>query len=123
MIDGRAVKCLVVDDDHDVADVVGDLLTVLGAEVRVVYGAHEALNIAPHFQPRLVVLDINMPSIDGFETCTRLRLQQWAGNAVFIAHTGLPASRVDALAAGFDRLVSKGDSPAVFETILYDLAP
>jgi hypothetical protein len=47
-----------------------------------------------------------------------LRQQQWSGDAVFIAYTALPSPRVAALAAGFDRVVSKGDPPEVFETIL-----
>lgn len=123
MFDSRSVKCLVVDDDHDGAEAVGEFLKVLGADVQVVYGGQEAINIAPHFQPRMVVLDINMPAIDGFQTCKRLRQQHWSGDAVFIAYTAMPASKADALAAGFDRVVSKGDSPEIFETILNGLAP
>jgi hypothetical protein len=42
---------------------------------------------------------------------------------LFIAYTGLPSPQADALAAGFDRVVSKGDSPEVFETILNGLVP
>jgi len=111
---------LVVDDDHDGAEVVGEFLKILGAEVRVVY-SQEAIDLAGHFQPRMVVLDINMSAIDGFETCRRLRQQQWSGDAVFIAYTGMPAPRAAALAAGFDRVVSKGDPPDVFEAILNGL--
>ena len=121
MVDRRPVRCLVVDDDHDGAEVVGEFLKILGAEVRVVYGGQEAIAIASHFQPRMVVLDLVMPGIDGFETCRRLRRQHWSGDAVFIAYTGLPSPRADALAAGFDRVVSKGDPPGVFETILSGL--
>jgi CheY-like chemotaxis protein len=69
----------------------------------------------------MVVLDLNMPVMDGFETCKRLRRQQWARDALFIAYSGMPAPRAAALAAGFDRVVSKGDSPDVFETILNGL--
>jgi CheY-like chemotaxis protein len=121
MVNRRSVKCLVVDDDHDGAEVVGQFLQTLGAEVRVVYSGQEAIDVAPHFQPRMVVLDINMPFIDGFETCRRLRQQQWSGDAVFIAYTGMPAPRSATLAAGFDRVVSKGDPPDVFERILKGL--
>lgn len=123
MFDSCSVKCLVVDDDHDGAEAVGEFLKLFGADVRVVYGGQEAINIAPHFQPRMVVLDINMPAIDGLQTCKRLRQQHWSGDAVFIAYTAMPVSRADAVAAGFDRVVSKGDSPEIFETILKGLAP
>ncbi len=116
------MKCLVVDDDDDGAEIVGEFLTILGAEVRVVYSGQAAVDIGPDFQPRMVVLDINMPDIDGLETCRRLKQQRWADNAVFIAYTGLPPPRFAAVYAGFDRIVSKGDSPAVFETVLKGLS-
>jgi len=122
MVERRSVKCLVVDDDHDGADIVGEFLKLLGADVRVVYSGQEALDVAPNFTPRMVVLDINMPNIDGFETCRRLRRQPWSGEAVFIAHTGMPSPRADSVAAGFDVVVSMGDPAEVFETILNRLA-
>jgi CheY-like chemotaxis protein len=118
-----SVKCLIVDDDFDGAQIVGELLAILGADVRVVNGGQEAIAIAARFKPRMVVLDLNMPVMDGFETCRRLRQQQWASDAVFIAYTGMPTPRVAALAAGFDRVVSKGDPPDVFETVLNSVAP
>lgn len=123
MIDNPLIKCMVVDDDHDGAEIVGEFLRVLGAEVKVVYGGQQAIDLAPHFQPRMVVLDLNMPTIDGFETCTRLRLQAWSHHAVIIAYTGLPAPKAIVMAAGFDHLVSKGDPPVIFETILNGITP
>ena len=123
MIDGQLVKCMVVDDDHDGADVVGEYLKLLGAEVKVVYGGQQAIDLAPHFRPRMVVLDLSMPTIDGFETCKSLRQQRWSRGVVIIAHTGLPASKAFVIAAGFDHLVSKGDSPQVFDTILNGIPP
>jgi CheY-like chemotaxis protein len=90
MVNGSSVKCLVVDDDHDSADVVGEFLRIAGAEVLVAYSGQEAIDVAPHFQPRMVVLDINMPVMDGFETFSKLGLQQWSSEAVFIAYTGMP---------------------------------
>ena len=121
MTGNRAMRCLVVDDDHDGADIVGEFLNDLGAEVRVAYGGLEAIAVGPDFRPRVVVLDLYMPAVDGFETCRRLRQQEWARSALFIGYTGTPEARAAALEAGFDRIVSKGDSPAVFETILNGL--
>ena len=113
---------MAVDDDHDGAEIVGEFLMTLGAEVRVVYGGQSAIDTAPSFQPRMVVLDINMPDIDGFETCRRLRQQRWSDKALFVAYTGTLPPRAALVAAGFDRVVSKGDSPVVFETIYAGLA-
>lgn len=123
MVDHGLLKCMVVDDDHDGAELVGQFLKLLGAQVRVVNGGQQAIDLAPHFQPRMVVLDVEMPLIDGFETCKSLRQQRWASNAVIIAYTGLPIAKAAAVAAGFDHVVSKGDSPAIFQTILNGLAP
>ena len=114
---------MVVDDDPDGADVVGEFLKVLGAEVRIVYGGQQAIDVAPLFQPRMIVLDLNMPAIGGFETCRRLRLQRWSQHALIIAYTGLPTTKAIVMAAGFDHLVSKGDPPVIFETLLNGLAP
>jgi CheY-like chemotaxis protein len=121
MIDRYPVKCLVLDDDQDGAEIVGEFLKVLGADVRVVYSGQAAIDIAPGFQPQMVVLDINMPEIDGFETCKRLKQQRWSDEAVFIAYTAMPSRRLALVTAGFDHVVSKGDSPLVFETILNGL--
>jgi CheY-like chemotaxis protein len=118
MVDRRPVKCMVVDDDHDGAEVVGEFLKALGAEVRVVFGGQQAIDLAPHFQPGMVILDLNMPTIDGYATCKRLRLQGWSRHAVIIAYTGLPVHKAIVMAAGFDHLVSKGDPPDIFQTIL-----
>ena len=123
MVARPPVKCMVVDDDHQGAEIVGEFLTALGAEVRVVYGGQQAIDLAPHFQPRMVVLDLHMPTMDGFETCKRLRLQGWAHHAVIVAYTGLPVPKAILLATGFDELVSKGDPPVIFETILNGIEP
>lgn len=116
------VKCLVVDDDPDIADLLGELLGFMGADVSVVYSGQDAVDRAPQLQPRLVVLDINMPGMDGFETCEKLKLQIWSANAVFVAYTGMPNPRPQAKAVGFTHTVAKGDSPEVFEKILSDLS-
>ena len=94
------MRCLVVDDDRDGATVLGDLLELLGAEVRVVYDGAEAIAIAPEFQPQMVVLDINMPRIDGFVTSSALHQQAWSNAAKFIAYTGLPHPKSALTAAG-----------------------
>ena len=121
MVDRHPVKCLVVDDDHQGAEICGEFLRALGAEVQVVYSGQAAIDIGPDFQPQMVVLDINMPDIDGFETCRRLKQQSWSGNTRFVAYTAMPPRDAVAAAAGFDRVVSKGDSPVLFERILNDL--
>ena len=69
------LRCLVVDDHHDGATSLGAYLSILGGDVRVVFRGDEAIKIAPEFRPQLVVLDINMPGLSGFETIARLKYQ------------------------------------------------
>jgi two-component system CheB/CheR fusion protein len=116
---GHVLKCLVVDDHRDGATSLGAYLSILGAEVRVAFSGEEAIEIARVFQPRLVVLDINMPGLNGFETAERLQREAWANDATFVAHTAASATlRRAAAAAGFHHFLVKGDAVADFEAIV-----
>jgi CheY-like chemotaxis protein len=116
-------RCLVVDDHHDGGDALGVYLTVLGLEVCVVLSGRAAIDIARAFKPRLVILDINMPGLDGFQTASRLKQQSWAKNALFVAHTGMwrPAHRDDTF-ADFHHVLTKGQGCEALEAIVKGLA-
>ena len=66
-------RCLVVDDHREGAEALGAFLAMLGLDARVVFSGRAAIELAHAFQPRMVVLDINMPDLDGFETAKRLK--------------------------------------------------
>ena len=70
-LEGRRI--LVVDDNADGADSLGVLLEMLGADVRVVYSGHAALATLDTFRPSVVLLDIGMPELDGYEVARRMR--------------------------------------------------
>lgn len=113
------LRCLVVDDYPDAATSLGAYLSVLGADVRVAFSGGEAIEVAPEFRPHLVVLDINMPGLNGFETAERLKHQPWARSATFVAHTAASQSlRRTATATGFHYFLVKGDSVAEFDAIV-----
>ena len=113
------LRCLVVDDNQDGATSLGAYLSILGADVRVVFSGDEAIEIAWKFRPQLVVLDINMPGLNGFETAERLKQQAWAHAATFVAHTAASQTlREAATAAGFHHFLVKGDSVADFDAIV-----
>jgi two-component system, sensor histidine kinase len=113
------LRCLVVDDYPDAATSLGAYLGVLGADVRVAFSGCEAIEVAPEFRPHLVVLDINMPGLNGFETAERLKIQPWAHAATFVAHTAASQSlRRTATAAGFHYFLVKGNSVADFDAIV-----
>lgn len=64
---------LVIDDNRQTADALHQMLEVLGVESRVSYGSGPALELLQTFTPRLILLDVNMPGVDGLEVLSFLR--------------------------------------------------
>jgi DNA-binding response OmpR family regulator len=100
---------LVVDDERDSAETLAVLLRVEGYRAETAYDGMEALRVAESCQPQLVLLDISMPEIDGFDVAAKLRERPWARNLRVVAITGW--NRVDdrerARMAGFDEYLVK----------------
>jgi CheY-like chemotaxis protein len=119
------MKVLVVDDNHDAALSLAMLVEMLGHEVRVAYDGVEALEAAGEFHPELVLLDIGMPRMDGYETCRRLRAQPWGASARIIAVTGWGQENDRRLSqqAGFDEHLVKPVAPTVIGDLLGAAAP
>jgi len=94
----------VVDDNVDSADSIAVLLQVSGHEVRVSYSGQEALETAAEYQPDIVLLDIGLPGMDGYEVARRLREHPQLKEVKLIAVTGYgqDADRVQSKEAGFD---------------------
>ncbi|PCK09607.1 MAG: histidine kinase [Alteromonadaceae bacterium] len=69
----NCAKVLIVDDTPPNVDLLRNILSSLNYKISFSYDGHRALKIAPHFQPDLILLDVNMPGIDGFETCRQLK--------------------------------------------------
>ncbi|MEZ0228801.1 MAG: PAS domain S-box protein [Planctomycetota bacterium] len=104
----EARRILVVDDNRDAAETLEDLLTDSGHHVQVVFDGFAALEAARTFQPEIVLLDIGLPKMDGFEVARELRREHGA-KLVLVALTGYgqEADRRRAREAGFDQLVVK----------------
>ncbi|HEX2244219.1 MAG TPA: PAS domain S-box protein, partial [Gammaproteobacteria bacterium] len=66
-------RVLVVDDNRDAADSLGKLLNLAGAEARAVYNGFAALEVLPIYQPAVLLVDIGMPEMDGYELARRVR--------------------------------------------------
>ena len=71
--DATARRILVVDDEEYITDLLSTSLRFQGFEVETAAAGFEALSKAGSFNPELIMLDVNMPDIDGFEVCRRLR--------------------------------------------------
>ena len=96
-------RILVVDDKHDAAESLAMLLRLHGHEVLVANDSRTALEIAAEARPSVVLLDIGLPEMDGYEVCRRLR-QQGMTDAQIIAVTGYgqEQDRQWSYEAGFD---------------------
>ena len=109
----RTRRILVVDDNVDHADSLSMLLSIDGHEVHSAHDGIEALEAAERLRPEVVLLDLGLPRLDGFDTCRRLREQPWGKSMLLVAITGWgqDVDRVKSSEAGFDyHLVKPIDS-------------
>jgi PAS domain S-box-containing protein len=116
----RSLRILVVDDNVDAADSIAMLLNMEGHETRSVNTARAALLAVPDFQPEVVLLDIGLPEMDGYEVARRLREQNGKHRMRLVAVTGYgqPADRRRAQAAGFDEHMVKPVEPTALQDFL-----
>jgi CheY-like chemotaxis protein len=98
------MKILVVDDHADSADALSRLLQARGHETASAYDGRQALEVFRQFDPAAVVLDIDMPILDGYSTARAIRLTAGERLPVLLALTGLGGheARRRAFEAGFD---------------------
>jgi PAS domain S-box-containing protein len=85
---GPARRILVVDDNRDGAESMGDMLTLLGHEVRTAHDGIEAVELAEEFRPAIILMDVGMPRMNGLEASRRIREQSWGRDIVIVALTG-----------------------------------
>jgi CheY-like chemotaxis protein len=116
------LRVLVVDDNVDAAHTLAMLVQLAGHDVRVAYDGPPALTLAQAFQPQVVLLDLNLPAMDGYEVARRLRERPETHEAVLAAVTGWgqPEDRRRSKDAGFDRHFVKPVDPNVITKLLSD---
>lgn len=116
-------RILVVDDNHDAADSLGMLLRFLGAETHVVYDGPAALAALQVFQPAVVLLDLGMPGMDGYEVAQQIRQQPRFQAVKLIALTGWGQAedRRRTRTVGFDHHLTKPADLDALQTLLASL--
>ncbi|HEY9464587.1 MAG TPA: GAF domain-containing protein [Vicinamibacterales bacterium] len=114
---GRRV--LVIDDNAAGARAMQRLVKALGGECRVAHNGETGLTDLREYRPDIVILDIGMPGLDGYETCRRIR-QEYGSSLMVVALTGWGQERDKdkAMQAGFDMHLTKPADPTLLEGLL-----
>ena len=117
-------RVLIIDDNADAATALAMLVSALGGSAAVAADGEQGLEVARTFKPELVLLDIGMPGLNGYETCQRLRLEHGSG-LMIVALTGWGQERDKELAmrAGFDLHLTKPAHPLALEALLTGKRP
>jgi PAS domain S-box-containing protein len=113
-------RILVVDDNRDAASSLALLLQITGNETHLAHDGSAALAAAERHRPDLVLLDIGLPELNGYEVCRQVRAQPWGREMVMIALTGWgqDEDRRKSREAGFDgHLVKPVDYPALLDLL------
>ena len=113
-----------VDDNLDSAESLALLLKIQGHEVRTAYDGLSALDVAADFQPEMVLLDIGMPGMNGYEVARLMRQMPEVQNARLVAQTGWgqEEDRRRAQEAGFDAHLTKPVDLASLQTLLAEMS-
>lgn len=122
---GSALRVLVVDDNLDAANVLRLLLEGAGHLVRMAHTGPTALKAALGFRPDVMLLDIGLPELDGFEVAKRMRRDPLLRNIVLVAVTGYRAAedQKQMQEAGFDHYLVKPADFAKLRPLLAKVTP
>jgi CheY-like chemotaxis protein len=117
-------RVLVADDFPESAQLLARLLRQDGNDVRVALDGLEAVETAAQFQPHIVVLDIAMPKLNGYEAAAKIRQQPWGKKAILVALTGWgqQKDRRRTEEAGFDVHLTKPVNYRAISQVLKELS-
>ena len=122
---GAAHRILVVDDNVDSAKSLAMVLQATGNQVEVAHDGPQALRLAREFRPQVVLLDIGLPGMDGYDVARKMRQMPETRDAVLVAQTGWgqEEDRQRSRIAGFDHHLVKPLDPAALQSLLAALSP
>jgi CheY-like chemotaxis protein len=122
---GRALRVLIVDDNADLVEMLSFLVSGFGHEVSTAENGASAVTMAMAFKPDVVLLDVGLPVMSGFEVARALRRHHATATAYLVAMTGWgqPEDRERTREAGFDHHLTKPAGPDVLEDLLAGITP
>jgi PAS domain S-box-containing protein len=117
---GPRCRILVADDLQDSVDSLAMMLRLAGHDVQTAHDGLEAVQAAAAFRPDVVLLDIGMPKMNGYEAARHIRQQSWGKDMLLVALTGWgqEEDKRQTFEAGFDRHLTKPVDPAALEKLL-----
>jgi PAS domain S-box-containing protein len=120
---GRSIRILVIEDHADAAESLGLLLEMLGHKVEIARTGRAGIESARHFSPELVLCDLGLPEMDGYEVARALRQEPRLAGIFLVALTGYgrESDRVRAQEAGFDRHICKPIDPSELRRIVAEV--
>ena len=120
-----ARRILIVDDNRDAATSLAMLLNLTGNETHTAYDGQEAVEAAATLRPDVILLDIGLPKLNGFEACRKIREQPWSKDIVIVALTGWgqDEDRRKSHEAGFNGHLVKPADYKVLTKLLDELLP
>lgn len=116
----RSHRILVVDDNRDAATSMATMLELMGHKTRTAHDGLEAIDAAEAFRPDIILLDIGMPKLNGYEAAEKIRQKGWARNVLLVALTGWGQAEDRRLSreAGFDFHLVKPVELAALQKLL-----
>jgi PAS domain S-box-containing protein len=120
---GAKRRVLVVDDNEDSAASLAMMLSLMGNETHTAHDGLAAVEAAQEFQPQVILLDIGLPKMNGYEVCAHIRAQPWGRGMILLALTGWgqEEDRRRSREAGFRHHLVKPVNPAELERVLAEL--
>jgi CheY-like chemotaxis protein len=115
----------VVDDNRDGAESLAMMLRIMGNKVQVAHDGPEAVRAAEALRPDVVLMDIGLPRLNGYDAARQIRAEGWGKGMVVVAVTGWgqPEDKRKSLEAGCDFHMVKPVNPAELEKLLGGLVP
>ncbi len=119
-----SLRILIVDDNRDGADSLSEMLKMMGNDTRTAYDGQQAVDLASEYRPDVILLDIGLPKLNGYEACRLIREQPMGQGVVLIAVTGWgqDEDRRRSHEAGFDHHLVKPVDPQALMRMLTQLA-
>jgi PAS domain S-box-containing protein len=116
-------RVLVVDDNADAAISMAMMLKLMGNDVRTAHDGIEAVEAATEYRPDVILLDIGMPRLNGYDACRRIREQPWGREPFIVALTGWgqEEDKRRSQDAGFDGHLVKPVEPKTLQKLLADV--